>query len=106
MPVSPLMDRRQKGGITRSQIGFFSIVGIPLFRTLADVFEATGPLLAGVMANYKVGLLLALLLSMSDECCCLAAMGAALAIGCLSAMGAAKCLNVNLNVNLDCGIPC
>ena len=68
MPVSPLMDRHQKGGITRSQIGFFSIVGIPLFRTLADVFEATAPLLAGVMANYKVGVLLALLLSMSNWC--------------------------------------
>ena len=70
MPVSPLMDRRQKGGITRSQIGFFSIVGIPLFRTLADVFEATNPLLTGVMANYKVGVLLALLLSMTFERCC------------------------------------
>ena len=70
MPVSPLMDRRQKGGITRSQIGFFSIVGIPLFQTLADLFEATAPLLAGVMANYKVGLLLALLLSMSNCLCC------------------------------------
>lgn len=70
MSVSPLMDRRQKGGITRSQIGFFSIVGIPLFRTLADVFEATAPLLTGVMANYKVGVLLALLLSMSIEYCC------------------------------------
>ena len=69
MPVSPLMDRRQKGGITRSQIGFFSIVGIPLFRTLADVFEATTPLLTGVMANYKVGVLLALLLSMIIEWC-------------------------------------
>ena len=29
LPVSPLMDRTLQGGMTRSQLGFFSIVGKP-----------------------------------------------------------------------------
>lgn len=51
LSVSPLMDRSQKGGITRSQVGFFQIVGLPLFKAMADVFEDTRPLYEGAMAN-------------------------------------------------------
>ncbi|DBA80258.1 TPA: putative 3',5'-cyclic phosphodiesterase pde-3 [Trebouxia sp. C0005] len=53
MAVSPLMDRQNKGGITRSQLSFFSIVGIPLFKSMTDIFEETRPMLQGVMENYK-----------------------------------------------------
>ncbi|DBA80240.1 TPA: putative 3',5'-cyclic phosphodiesterase pde-3 [Trebouxia sp. C0005] len=53
LPVSPLMDRSNKGGITRSQMGFFSIVGLPMFKAMADVFEGAQPMLDGVMANYR-----------------------------------------------------
>ncbi|KAL0021983.1 hypothetical protein WJX77_002623 [Trebouxia sp. C0004] len=53
LPVSPLMDRSNKGGITRSQMGFFSIVGLPMFKAMADVFEGVQPMLDGVMANYR-----------------------------------------------------
>ncbi|DBB06401.1 TPA: hypothetical protein ACH3X1_011962 [Trebouxia sp. C0004] len=53
LSVSPLMDRTHKGGITRSQIGFFSIVGIPMYKAMVSAFEDAGPLLDGVMANYK-----------------------------------------------------
>ncbi|DBA79866.1 TPA: hypothetical protein ACH3X1_008215 [Trebouxia sp. C0004] len=52
MPVSPLMDRSTQGGMTRSQLGFFSIVGIPLFKAMVDLFEDAKPMLDGVLANY------------------------------------------------------
>ncbi|KAL0019791.1 hypothetical protein WJX77_003107 [Trebouxia sp. C0004] len=52
MPVSPLMDRSTQGGMTRSQLGFFSIVGIPLFKAIVDLFEDAKPMLDGVLANY------------------------------------------------------
>lgn len=35
------------------QLGFFNIVGIPMFKSMAEVFEGTQPLLDGVMANYR-----------------------------------------------------
>ncbi|KAL3135615.1 hypothetical protein ABBQ38_006096 [Trebouxia sp. C0009 RCD-2024] len=53
LPISPLMDRNQKGGMTKSQMGFFSIVGIPLFQALAGLFKEAQPMLDGVLANYK-----------------------------------------------------
>lgn len=101
LTVSPLMDRRHKGGITRSQVrrptmlrqtsclvlsvlrrksvsqhhewydgtvrecqqiygmsvllqmGFFTIVGLPMFKAMADVFEGAKPMLEGVMGNYR-----------------------------------------------------
>ncbi|DBB04745.1 TPA: putative 3',5'-cyclic phosphodiesterase pde-3 [Trebouxia sp. C0006] len=52
MPVSPLMDRSTQGGMTRSQLGFFSIVGIPLFKAMVDLFADAKPMLDGVLANY------------------------------------------------------
>ena len=35
------------------QVGFFSIVGIPMYRALVTAFEDARPVLDGVMANYK-----------------------------------------------------
>ena len=34
------------------QMGFFSIVGIPLFKAMAEIFEDAQPMLDGVLANY------------------------------------------------------
>ena len=34
------------------QLGFFSIVGIPLFKAMAELFEDAQPMLDGVLANY------------------------------------------------------
>ena len=36
------------------QMSFFSIVGIPLFKSMADIFEEVRPMLQGVMENYKM----------------------------------------------------
>ena len=35
------------------QVGFFSIVVIPMYRALVTAFEDARPVLDGVMANYK-----------------------------------------------------
>ena len=34
------------------QLGFFSIVGIPLFKAMAELFEDAQPMLDGVLSNY------------------------------------------------------
>ena len=34
------------------QVGFFSIVGIPLIKAMTDVFEDAKPMLDGVLANF------------------------------------------------------
>ena len=34
------------------QMGFFSIVGIPLFKAMAELFEESKPMLEGVLTNY------------------------------------------------------
>ena len=34
------------------QLGSFSIVGIPLFKAMAELFEDAQPMLDGVLANY------------------------------------------------------
>ena len=34
------------------QLGFFSIVGIPMFKAMAELFEDAQPMLDGVLANY------------------------------------------------------
>lgn len=39
------------GGMTRSQIGFFNIVGIPMFKAMVDLFPDAQPMLDGVTAN-------------------------------------------------------
>lgn len=53
LPVSPLMDRSQSGGMTRSQLGFYSIVGVPLFKAMTEIFEDCQPMLEGVLANQR-----------------------------------------------------
>ncbi|KAK9805235.1 hypothetical protein WJX72_007972 [[Myrmecia] bisecta] len=50
LPISPLMDRNGEG-ITRSQVGFYDIVALPLFRSFVDVFPASAPLLEAANAN-------------------------------------------------------
>ncbi len=36
------------------QASFFSVVGLPLYKAMADAFEETMPLYEGAMANFKV----------------------------------------------------
>ena len=38
-------------GTVALQMGFFSIVGIPLFKAMAELFEETKPMLDAVLAN-------------------------------------------------------
>ena len=52
MIVSPLMDRSLQGGMTRSQMGFFNIVGTPMFKAMVDLFPDVQPMLDHVQANY------------------------------------------------------
>ncbi|KXZ47713.1 hypothetical protein GPECTOR_33g595 [Gonium pectorale] len=52
LPVSPLFDR-SKPGVTKSQVGFFDIVVIPLLNAFSRVFSNTKPLLTYTMRNYK-----------------------------------------------------
>lgn len=40
--------------VSALQLGFFNIVGIPLFKAMADLFEDAQPVLDGVLANFKV----------------------------------------------------
>ena len=49
-PISPLMDRT-KAGVTKSQVGFFSVVALPLFSAFSQVFPAAEGLVANVRAN-------------------------------------------------------
>ncbi|GFH28550.1 phosphodiesterase, partial [Haematococcus lacustris] len=51
LTISPLCDRT-KQGITKSQVGFFDFVALPLFTNFTARFTAAKPLLRGVMANY------------------------------------------------------
>eukprot|EP00798_Chlamydomonas_sp_ICE-L_P002632 gene2632-5005_t len=50
LQVSPLMDRL-KNGITKSQIGFFDIVALPLFQSFAQTFTESQPMLDSVRDN-------------------------------------------------------
>ena len=34
------------------QLGFFNIVGIPLFKTMVELFPESQPMLDGVLANF------------------------------------------------------
>ncbi len=36
------------------QLGFFNIVGLPLFKAMAELFEEAQPMLEGVMANLRL----------------------------------------------------
>ncbi|GAX85340.1 hypothetical protein CEUSTIGMA_g12757.t1 [Chlamydomonas eustigma] len=52
-PISPLMDRNQIG-ITRSQVGFFNVIVLPLFKGLASVLPSVQPLLDQVLSNFQM----------------------------------------------------
>ncbi|DBA92091.1 hypothetical protein WJX77_006602 [Trebouxia sp. C0004] len=52
MLVSPLMDR-SKGGITKSQVGFFDVVAMPLFRSWCAVLTDARPMLRAVEDNRR-----------------------------------------------------
>jgi cAMP-specific phosphodiesterase 4 len=51
LPVSPLFDR-DKPGITKSQVGFFDFVALPLFHAYTHVFPRARPLWDAVVGNY------------------------------------------------------
>merc|ERR1719424_1680449 len=51
-PVSFLMDR-QKPGCSKTQIGFFELVVVPLFRSLVSVAPRARPVLDAVISNYE-----------------------------------------------------
>ena len=53
LAISPLMDRNEKGGMPRSQLGFFNIVGAPLFMALIELFDEARPMMQGLQANYQ-----------------------------------------------------
>jgi len=52
MEPSFLMDRN-KPGVTKTQVGFFDFVALPLYRTLTKAFPFANPMLSGVEANYQ-----------------------------------------------------
>lgn len=35
------------------QLGFYNIVGLPMFKAMAELFKGTQPLLDGALANYR-----------------------------------------------------
>lgn len=43
-----------KNGITKSQVGFFDIVALPLFQSYAQAFPEALPLLDAVKDNYQM----------------------------------------------------
>jgi len=51
--TSPLMDR-EKGGITKSQCGFFQIVVLPLFKSFSAAFGSISPLTESVLRNLEL----------------------------------------------------
>ncbi|PNW81070.1 hypothetical protein CHLRE_07g342350v5 [Chlamydomonas reinhardtii] len=53
LSVSPLMDR-DKNGISKSQVGFFDIVALPLFQSFAQAFPEATPMLDAVKDNYAM----------------------------------------------------
>jgi len=51
LPVSALMDR-SKAGVSKSQTGFFGVVGLPLFRSFVKAFPGARPMLEAAEANF------------------------------------------------------
>ncbi len=52
MPISPLCDRT-KDGVTKSQVGFFDFVSVPLFTHFCGRFRGCRPLREGLLDNYQ-----------------------------------------------------
>ncbi|KAK9831614.1 hypothetical protein WJX74_002581 [Apatococcus lobatus] len=53
LKVSPLMDRAEVTGMTKSQVGFFEIVALPLVTTYVQMVPEAKPMLNAVMDNYN-----------------------------------------------------
>ncbi|KAK9850632.1 hypothetical protein WJX84_010905 [Apatococcus fuscideae] len=53
MKVSPLMDRHQEGGLAKSQVGFFEICAMPMFKSYVQLCPAAQPMMDAVKANYN-----------------------------------------------------
>ncbi len=51
LPISPLFDRA-KQGVSKSQVGFFDFVALPLVRAFAAAFPGAQPMAACFEANY------------------------------------------------------
>ncbi|KAK9868656.1 hypothetical protein WJX84_004455 [Apatococcus fuscideae] len=52
LKISPLMDRADSAGMVKSQVGFFEIVALPIFRAYRQLIPQAQPMLDGVMGNY------------------------------------------------------
>ncbi|EFJ46426.1 3'5'-cyclic nucleotide phosphodiesterase, partial [Volvox carteri f. nagariensis] len=52
LPVSPLFDRA-KQGVSKSQVGFYDFVALPLVRAVAEAFPGALPLLRCFSENYE-----------------------------------------------------
>ncbi|EFJ44492.1 3'5'-cyclic nucleotide phosphodiesterase, partial [Volvox carteri f. nagariensis] len=51
LPISPLFDRG-KQGVSKSQVGFYDFVALPLLHALCSAFPGTQPLMTCFMGNY------------------------------------------------------
>ncbi|GIL49917.1 hypothetical protein Vafri_6220 [Volvox africanus] len=51
LPISPLFDR-SKQGVSKSQVGFYDFIALPLVHSLASAFPGAKPLLACFVDNY------------------------------------------------------
>ncbi|KAG2490632.1 hypothetical protein HYH03_011023 [Edaphochlamys debaryana] len=52
LPISPLFDR-SKQGVSKSQVGFYDFVALPLVHALASAFPGAQPLVRCFMSNYN-----------------------------------------------------
>ncbi|KAG2485624.1 hypothetical protein HYH03_015687 [Edaphochlamys debaryana] len=52
LPISPLFDRA-KQGVSKSQVGFYDFVAMPLVHALASAFPGAQPLMACFSTNYN-----------------------------------------------------
>ncbi|KAG2436688.1 hypothetical protein HXX76_006216 [Chlamydomonas incerta] len=51
LPISPLFDRT-KQGVSKSQVGFYDFVGLPLIHAVSSAFAGARPLMSCFLANY------------------------------------------------------
>ncbi|KAK9817088.1 hypothetical protein WJX72_009400 [[Myrmecia] bisecta] len=52
LPITRFMDRAQ-AGVSKSQVGFFEVIALPMFSTFVKVFPDCKPLLDLALANYE-----------------------------------------------------
>ncbi|KAG2501954.1 hypothetical protein HYH03_000452 [Edaphochlamys debaryana] len=52
LPISPLFDRA-KQGVSKSQVGFYDFVALPLLHALSTAFPGADPLMRCFLANYN-----------------------------------------------------